>query len=152
MKTWEAIRDGGLNRMGRQHIHFALGEKGQVKSGMRGTCDLLIYIDLAAALADGIEFLVSANGVMLSPGVDGVIAPCYFRRCVDLRNSIELLPEHGNPLEDAETGGSSRIPGSERGKAKPSNKKKKKGRQIGVGEHLTRGREEEAAPSGANGS
>ncbi|KNC99511.1 tRNA 2'-phosphotransferase [Spizellomyces punctatus DAOM BR117] len=47
-------------------------------SGMRSTCDVFIYIDMAKALADGIPFLRSANNVILSAGKNGVIGPEYF--------------------------------------------------------------------------
>ncbi len=76
---------GGLKPMGRQHIHFALGLPGAtgVISGMRASCEVFIYIDLEQALADGIPFFRSENGVILSPGdKTGCIAPSYFSRVV----------------------------------------------------------------------
>lgn len=44
-KYWESIRKEGLNRMNRQHIHFAPGlpKEVGVTSGMRGDCQVLIY-------------------------------------------------------------------------------------------------------------
>ncbi len=72
---------GGLKPMGRQHIHFAPGLPGAsgVISGMRCSCDILIYIDLKRALADRIPFFRSENGVILSPGnKSGVIPTSYF--------------------------------------------------------------------------
>jgi 2'-phosphotransferase len=47
-KFWGSIKAKGLNRMARNHIHFAPGlpkEEGVV-SGMRGNCDVIIQIDL----------------------------------------------------------------------------------------------------------
>ena len=69
---------GGL-RNDRNHIHFiaSLPGRGRVKSGMRDDCDLAVFIDLPRALEDGIPFFRSANDVILSPGVDGVIAAHY---------------------------------------------------------------------------
>eukprot|EP00771_Trimastix_marina_P001764 gnl/Trimastix_PCT/2861.p1 GENE.gnl/Trimastix_PCT/2861~~gnl/Trimastix_PCT/2861.p1 ORF type:complete len:220 (+),score=47.06 gnl/Trimastix_PCT/2861:41-661(+) len=90
--AWDTIKTAGLNRMGRQHIHFAVGlpGDGNVISGMRRGCEVLIYIDAAHAMADGIEFFRSANNVILSPGLDGVIAPRYFRSVVDSRGASLL--------------------------------------------------------------
>ena len=82
-----AIRDKGLSRMTRQHIHFAKGLFGDegVVSGMRATCNAYIYIDLPAAVNDGFEFFESANGVILTPGnSDGFLPPQYFSR-VDVK-------------------------------------------------------------------
>jgi 2'-phosphotransferase len=47
---------------------------------MRSISEVVIYLDLAAVLADGIEVYESTNGVILSSGVDGTIAPKYFRK------------------------------------------------------------------------
>lgn len=44
--------------MARNHIHFAIGMPGnnEVISGMRGSCDVVIEIDAAKAMKDGIVF------------------------------------------------------------------------------------------------
>lgn len=84
--AWKSIRTEGLNRMSRNHIHFAVGTPGQahVISGMRTSAQVLIYIDLARAIADGLEFYLSANNVVLSPGnAEGLIPPAYFRAVLD---------------------------------------------------------------------
>ena len=58
------------------------GESGVI-SGMRGDCDVKIYVDLAAAVADGLAFFESANGVVLCAGDQrGFLPPRYFRRAV----------------------------------------------------------------------
>jgi 2'-phosphotransferase len=44
---------------------------GQVISGMRGSCNLYIEIDMAKAMADGIKFYLSKNNVILSDGIAG---------------------------------------------------------------------------------
>ncbi|KAJ2785379.1 tRNA 2'-phosphotransferase 1 [Coemansia javaensis] len=81
-----AIQQTGLSRMGRTHIHFTSGlpADGSVISGMRSTADVFIYIDRHKAMADGIEFYRSDNGVILSTGKDnsGTIPPEYFERVV----------------------------------------------------------------------
>ena len=78
-KAWEAIQKTGLNRMNRQHIHMAAGLPGHVISGMRATSKVVIVINVALAMADGIEFFESDNGVILSAGKDGIIEPKYFK-------------------------------------------------------------------------
>lgn len=81
--AYRLISKSGLKPMGRQHIHFAQGLPGQsgVISGMRSSCQVLIYIDMAKALADGIPFFRSENGVILSPGdKSGCVATAYFAR------------------------------------------------------------------------
>lgn len=89
--AWPAIlQSGGLRCMGRNHIHFATGPTldsvlasqrensetpnskvgdGQVISGMRRDAQVLIYLDLKKALAAGVPFWRSENGVILSEGL-----------------------------------------------------------------------------------
>lgn len=86
--AWPAIlQSGGLQCMGRNHVHFATGpslesvlaapkenvqrndSKDQVISGMRKDAQVLIYIDLKKALAAGCPFWRSENGVILSEGI-----------------------------------------------------------------------------------
>ncbi|KAI5304762.1 hypothetical protein KEM56_005982 [Ascosphaera pollenicola] len=90
--AWQHILDaGGLKPMSRNHIHFATGpalrdimpdgpdgtivknNEGKpqgVISGMRKDSQILIYIDIRRALAAGIPFWISENGVVLSEGID----------------------------------------------------------------------------------
>ncbi|CAG5121703.1 unnamed protein product [Candidula unifasciata] len=84
--AYRSIATQGLKTMGRNHIHFAAGEPGEngVISGMRGTCTVMIYLNLSKALQDGLKFFLSANGVILSPGnEDGVIQTIYFDKVID---------------------------------------------------------------------
>ncbi|KAJ5137627.1 hypothetical protein N7476_008307 [Penicillium atrosanguineum] len=86
--AWPAIlQSGGLQCMGRNHVHFATGpslesvlaaqkegmqkndSKNKVISGMRKDAQVLIYIDLKKALAAGCPFWRSENGVILSEGM-----------------------------------------------------------------------------------
>ena len=84
--AWKTIEQAGLSRMKRQHIHMASGLPGEVISGMRNTAKVVIEIDVAAAMADGIEFFRSDNDVVLSPGnAEGIIPPKYFK-------SVKHLP------------------------------------------------------------
>jgi 2'-phosphotransferase len=83
-KFWPSIAATGLRCGSRNHIHIAIGEPGagHVISGARATSDVLIYIDIAAAIADGIKFYVSTNNVILTRGVDnsGQLPTRYFSR------------------------------------------------------------------------
>eukprot|EP00978_Attheya_sp_CCMP212_P034282 scaffold142750_cov59-Attheya_sp.AAC.2 len=76
------IQKKGLSRMSRQMVHCAPGfpaKDTHVISGMRSSCEVAIYIDTKAAMADGIHFFRSLNNVILTPGRDGVVPPKYLR-------------------------------------------------------------------------
>ncbi|XP_061462853.1 tRNA 2'-phosphotransferase 1-like isoform X6 [Rhineura floridana] len=93
LRHWPAIRLSGLSRMGRTHIHLAAGLSGDgaVLSGMRNNCEVAVVIDVTRALADGITFYSSANGVILTPGdANGLLLPCYFREALQLRPRRKL--------------------------------------------------------------
>ncbi|KAG5450823.1 tRNA 2'-phosphotransferase 1 [Clonorchis sinensis] len=92
-RNWEKIRTEGLKRMGRTHIHMAADEPGDcgVISGVRANVEVLIYIDLARAMADGYRFYVTPNRVILTEGnTDGCLPPKYFKAAYQLRPRREL--------------------------------------------------------------
>ena len=98
LRFWPAIRTTGLSRMKRNHVHLGTGlpQDGGVISGLRTSCEVAIYLNLPLALADGLPFFISANGVVLSPGnAKGVVEPKYFERVVRLKDGHVLYPEHG---------------------------------------------------------
>ncbi|KAK1640554.1 Tpt1/KptA family RNA 2'-phosphotransferase [Colletotrichum phormii] len=81
---WKQIEaSGGLERMGRNHVHFATGlpgdEKGVV-SGMRKDAEVLVYVDVERALREEEEgvmkWWVSENGVVLTEGDGEGVVPC----------------------------------------------------------------------------
>lgn len=78
-KAYNDIKVSGLNPMNRKHIHFATGlpNDPKVKSGIRYTSKVLIFIDMVNALSDGKKFYKSTNGVVLSPDI---IEPSYFKK------------------------------------------------------------------------
>lgn len=87
-KNWNKIREEGLSRMNRNHIHFAKGSPtdSSVISGIRKNCDIFIYINLPLALLDGLKFFLSPNEVVLSPGDEsGIISPKYFLKVCNRR-------------------------------------------------------------------
>ena len=78
-----AISRVGLHRMKRNHIHLASAQR--VPEGtnfqVRKDSEVLIEVDLAAAMKDGFKFYVAANGVILCPGDDeGYLPHRYFRQ------------------------------------------------------------------------
>ncbi|KAI0676105.1 KptA family-domain-containing protein [Trametes maxima] len=81
-RAWESIKDAGLSRMTRNHIHLAQGVPGSgVISGMRNSSQILVYVDVQKALDSGIKFYLSANGVVLTEGDDrGFLLPQFFSR------------------------------------------------------------------------
>ena len=97
LKAWELISEDpkGLQRMKRNHIHFATGLLGEdgVISGMRHSCTVLVYLDLEKCLKDGIMFFKSENGVVLTEGVngEGYIPREYFRKVVTTKKD-QLWP------------------------------------------------------------
>lgn len=96
LAAWDLIKFTGLNRMGRHHIHMAVGlpkSGGDVISGMRVSSAITIEVDMVKALTAGIPFFVSDNGVILSPGVNttGVIPKEFFKEVVDRRSGRVLL-------------------------------------------------------------
>jgi 2'-phosphotransferase len=103
--AWRLIlKGGGLRSMGRNHIHFASGlpagfkplvsstgsteekEAAPVISGMRKNSSILIYIDIHAALAAGIKFHISENGVILTEGNADGLLPYEFFKTVEKRS------------------------------------------------------------------
>ncbi|KAL8590091.1 hypothetical protein ACOMHN_034322 [Nucella lapillus] len=92
-KFWDSIQRQGLKRMKRTHVHFAAGEPGHsgVISGMRGSCDLIIYLDLEKALGGGLKFFHSANNVILCEGNEnGIISTEFFKRAIDRKTGREV--------------------------------------------------------------
>lgn len=79
-KYIDSIRKNGLNRMKRKHIHFVgeIEKKNQL-SGFKSTSDIAIEVDMKQCMDDGIVFYKSANNVILSEGINGIIAPKYFK-------------------------------------------------------------------------
>ncbi|KAI0630621.1 KptA family-domain-containing protein [Trametes polyzona] len=78
-RAWEAIKDQGLSKMTRNHIHLAQGVAGSgVISGMRSSSQILIYVDVQKAIDAGYKFYISANGVVLTEGDERGFLPTQF--------------------------------------------------------------------------
>ena len=95
-EAWAAIQNLGLNRMSRNHIHFARDfPEGKPLSGARQSCQVFVELDVQKALSEGVPLFLSKNGVVLSPGLEGVI-PCRFFKAV-----YELVDGQRKPLSFA---------------------------------------------------
>jgi 2'-phosphotransferase len=64
------VRSGGLNRMSRHAIQMAAGmpDDPEVRSGIRRSVEVLIYVDVDRAMRQGLSFFRSANNVICCPG------------------------------------------------------------------------------------
>ncbi|XP_011255922.1 tRNA 2'-phosphotransferase 1 [Camponotus floridanus] len=79
-KYWTTIKNEGLSRMKRNHIHFAKGLN--FINGLRQSAELFIYINFEKAKKDLI-FLESENGVILCTGnLKGFVETKYFLRVI----------------------------------------------------------------------
>lgn len=164
-RSWPAIRATGLSPMGRQHIHLATGlpDEGGVVSGMRKSSELLIYIDLATAVADGIEFFLSKNRVILTPGdlETGCLPPKYFAKVLEVKTRRDILFDkvdiRGTTASAApvgEAGSANTQPaGSARAAALSAQERETMWRAAGVSDETARQWKElqESAPSAPKG-
>ena len=86
---------------------------------MRHTSQILIYIDVQAALDAGIKFFVSDNGVILTPGNEkGILEPRFFLRTEEKAKAPKkpVKPKNeGDKITTAEapTGESTQVAGKE---------------------------------------
>jgi len=71
----------GLQTMGRRHVHFSTRpyRSTQAISGMRWNCEVLVYLDVEAALQAGIKIYLSSNEVALVPQT--VPPSCFLKVC-----------------------------------------------------------------------
>lgn len=95
-EAWENhILHEGLNKMNRNHIHFASGlpSDGGVISGMRKSSQVYIYVDVQKCIDDGIQFYKSSNGVILTEGRNGggILPVQYFEKVIDARTNEKLM-------------------------------------------------------------
>ena len=78
-------------------------ETANVISGMRSTSTILIYVDVPKAMAEGIKFWISENGVVLSGGDEQrCISSRFFKRVVDRRGEGKVLMRDGVVPEGTE--------------------------------------------------
>lgn len=79
---------GGLRPLKRTHVHFSQGLPGEsgVISGMRRGSTVLLHLDVARALAEGLELFVSANGVVLCSGNAEGLVPLHLFSRIDVHH------------------------------------------------------------------
>ena len=84
LKHYDAVKDSGLCRRQRRHIHFiedtdAAEARTQHRqaSGLRAGSEIMLWVDIHKCLRCGMSFYRAPNGVLLSPGQDGWILPSH---------------------------------------------------------------------------
>lgn len=78
-----SIRKQGLIAKSRNFIHLAFKNKnGELWFNSK---EVLVYIDIKAALDDGIIFYKCANNVIYTNGVNGVLSPRYIKKIEIMR-------------------------------------------------------------------
>lgn len=90
IKAWESIKLTGLHPMERNCVQMASGlpDDPLVKSGIRKTSEIYIWVNLAMAIQDGFRFYRSDNGVICSPNV---IPSKYFSRVENVKTRELIL-------------------------------------------------------------
>lgn len=85
-------RPPGNGGRGRNHVHFAsqIPREGKVISGMRQDCEIAVYLDIDKALLSDMRLFLGSNGVILTPGFDGVIPVVCLERIVCLSTGAVL--------------------------------------------------------------
>ena len=58
---------------------------------MRQSCDVLVEADVEKSMKDGIKWFISPNKVILTSGVNGVLAPVSISYFLSIRLYIEIL-------------------------------------------------------------
>lgn len=84
-----SIQKEGINKMNKIHIHFwtEYPDKKLIKiPGRQENLDAFIEIDLRKAMEDGVKFFIASDGILLTPGINGVLDKKYFKS-ITLRQS-----------------------------------------------------------------
>ncbi|KXX76462.1 tRNA 2'-phosphotransferase 1 [Madurella mycetomatis] len=119
---WPAIvASGGLKPMGRNHVHCSIGlpeDQAGVISGMRRDAEVLVYVDVAASIKDGVKWWMSDNGVVLTEGdAEGMVSAKYFKEVVGRLQNVGVLWKDGEKVADLPQGLKIRTPsGKNRGR------------------------------------
>ena len=76
----KSIKERGLSKMDRTHIHLGMNvpESGAVISGMRKSCEVMIFVNILEAIKDGYTFTLSNNRVILTPGNEAGFLPVKY--------------------------------------------------------------------------
>ena len=115
LAAWAKIRESGISRARRRHVHMARDvfgrfsrgraegtnetepeddafRKSVVVSGFRADARVAVVVDVARGVREGVPFFLSSNGVVLSPGEGdtGTVPTRLFLRAVDLKTGEAL--------------------------------------------------------------
>ncbi|KAI0128845.1 Tpt1/KptA family RNA 2'-phosphotransferase [Xylariales sp. AK1849] len=134
------VETGGLQRMGRTHIHFGTGlpedgtsaadqqvhdvgdeavatpekekDRPKVISGMRADAEVLVFVDVSKSLEEGdMKWWLSSNGVVLTEGnADGFVPLRYFKEVRGRRQGVGGLWKDGEKVGDLPDGIVARAP------------------------------------------
>jgi len=66
-------------------------------SGLRYNIEVAIWIDIQRAVEDGVPFCASRNGVIVSPGLNGIVPTKYILKVKDVRSG-ECLAVPAEPV------------------------------------------------------
>lgn len=64
------IRNSGIAKMSRNHVHLSVDEATAIKVGQRHGKPVVLEVDAQAMVADGVKFYLSNNNVWLTAFVD----------------------------------------------------------------------------------
>mmetsp|Transcript_21036 Transcript_21036/g.24866 ORF Transcript_21036/g.24866 Transcript_21036/m.24866 type:complete len:339 (+) Transcript_21036:31-1047(+) len=98
--SWPLIKENGLSKMDRNHIHLAIGlpedKESGVISGMRKSSELLIYINVEKSMELGAIFYKSTNGVILTSGIGstGCLPIECFKQVIDYKTNKIIYHGH----------------------------------------------------------
>jgi len=77
--------------MGRQHIHFVeTDSEDAVSKGFGSDCDLFVHVNMQLAMASGLKFYRTPDGMIVSDGLDGTICSSFLS-AIYHRHSRQLL-------------------------------------------------------------
>ncbi|OBZ73607.1 putative tRNA 2'-phosphotransferase [Grifola frondosa] len=108
-KAWEIIRDQGISKMSRNHIHLAQGVAGSgVISGMRSSSQVLIFIDVQKAIDAGFlspQFFARVETADRKPllgweGTQDVQKAAAVMKDVDTTVETTVVSESAKPLSE----------------------------------------------------
>merc|ERR1719464_1836089 len=91
------ILSEGLSCMHREFIHLSPTDSiTGAQNGLRNDYDCLIYINIEAAMQDGIVFYLTTDNVILTTGFEGFLIKEYFHKMIGFSNSG--IPLHQSVL------------------------------------------------------
>ncbi|EZG66914.1 2'-phosphotransferase [Gregarina niphandrodes] len=104
--NWKLIRQYGLSRMRRSHIHFAKGLPDELMQQrllnttndftesvhIRQNSEVGIYINLLKCIDSNIPFYLTKNHILISPGnSQGIIPPHHILRVIDIKSKKPVV-------------------------------------------------------------